>query len=72
MIELTREQLGILDHTLNRAAGRRYCGEGKDMEALCALGLMRPAGRVSWVPEPYYTFTKCGIEFLEHYNRVAE
>lgn len=57
---LNREQIGILDHTLHRAAGGLYCGDGKDMQALVAAGLMVSAGRKSFVPDEYFRITEAG------------
>lgn len=60
MNDLTREQWSILDHTINRAARGIFCGDSEDMQALVAAGLMQFAGRVSWVPDPYFRITDAG------------
>lgn len=67
IMELTREQIAILDHTEHRAAGGLYCGGGKDMVVLVSLGFMEPAGRKSFVPEPYYRITTAGHDALRAY-----
>lgn len=70
-IELTRNQIGILSHTVYRAAGGFYCGGGKDMEALVAAGLMQLAGRKSFVPDEYFRITSAGREALRSANSPA-
>ena len=40
------------------------CGDSKDMQELCNAGLMKHVGKVSWVPEPYFTITRKGISLL--------
>lgn len=57
---LTREQRDILHHTVHRAAGGFYCGGGKDMDVLVSRGLMRSAGRKSFVPDEYFAITVAG------------
>ena len=57
---LNREQIAILDHTEHRAARGLYCGGGKDMDALVALGLMESAGRAAWCPDEYFRITGKG------------
>jgi len=69
--ELNREQLCILDHTANRAANRYYCGDSPDMQALVKAGLMKSAGRKSFVPDEYFTITPEGCEVLRDATRPA-
>lgn len=69
---LTREQLSILDHTEHRAARGLYCGDGPDMDRLVELGLMELAGRVKYVPEPYYRITSAGRVRLNSAKRNPE
>lgn len=57
---LTKEQINILDHTINRAAGSLYCGGGKDMDALVSAGFMVSAGRKPFVPDEYFIITSTG------------
>lgn len=64
-LELSKNQIEILDHTLNRATGKRYCGECPDVRRLVIMGLMRELGKVSWVPDPYFTITDEGIKALQ-------
>jgi hypothetical protein len=59
---LNREQLSILDHTINRACRGMYCGDSPDMQSLVERGLMEFAGRVSFVPDPYFRITAAGRE----------
>lgn len=63
-MELNREQREILEHTVSRAAGGLYCGDGPDMQALVSAGLMEFAGRKSFVPDPYFRITSAGREAL--------
>jgi len=39
-MNINKEQISILDHTIHRAAGGLYCGDSLDMQALVAAGLM--------------------------------
>lgn len=64
-MELTKEQIDILDHTVNRATGSRFCGGGTVMDSLVKLGLMRSIGRVSWCPDEFFTVTDMGIAALK-------
>ena len=64
MLEITQNQMDILSHTFHEAANRFYCGDSEDMQALVQLGLMRSAGRKSFVPEEYFTITALGKKFL--------
>lgn len=63
-MELSREQIEILDHTEHRGAGRLYCGGSKDIDALVKSGLMEYAGRKSFVPDDYYRITEAGRRAL--------
>ena len=58
------EQMEIMKHTSGRAAGGLYCGDSPDMQALCANGLMEPAGRTSFVPDDYFRITDKGRKAL--------
>lgn len=58
--ELTEEQVGILDHTIHRAACGLYCGDGPDMQVLVKKGMMQMAGRKTFVPDPYFRITGKG------------
>jgi len=57
-MELTKEHIGIMRHTRDRAAGGFYCGEIP--KELVDEGLMEYAGRKSFVPDPYYRLTSKG------------
>lgn len=51
---------------MHRAAGGLYCGDGPDMDALVAAGLMAYAGRKAFVEWPYYKITEAGRKaFME-------
>jgi hypothetical protein len=63
---LTRAQVAILHHTVNRAAGHRYCGGGKTMDQLVEMGLMELIGYTAWCPDPYYGITTKGLAALRH------
>lgn len=64
-MKLTHEQFEIIDHTLHRAANQLFCGDSPSMQELVSLGLMKLAGRVSWVPSPYFYVTDAGREAWE-------
>lgn len=61
-MKLTKEQWSILDHTLHRAANRRYCGDSPAMEGLVRRGLMTCLGKASWCPDKFFTITGAGRE----------
>ena len=61
---LTEEQISIMDHTVHRAAGGRYCGGGKDMDRLVELGYMQYIGTPAWADDPFYSITSKGREAL--------
>ena len=63
--KMNKEQIEILKHTRDRAAGRMFCGGSEDMRALCKEGLMACVGRKSFIPDPYFTITKKGLGELE-------
>lgn len=63
-MELSKEQIQVLEHTIYQAAGGLYCGEDDDVKTLCKLGMMEPAGRKSFVPDPYFRVTNLGREYL--------
>lgn len=61
---MTREQIEIMEHTRDRAAGGYYCGDSPAMQGLVAEGLMAYAGRKSFVPDKYFQLTGKGREAL--------
>lgn len=67
-IELNEEEIAILDHTVNRAAGGRYCGDSDDMDILVDKGLMKCVGTVAWCPDKFYTITEEGRSILKQYK----
>ena len=68
-MKLTEQEYEILDHTQNRAAGKRFCGSSKEMDSLVKKGMMRYLGTLSFVPDKYYTITKKGEEVLQQKNK---
>lgn len=56
--ELSQREREILEHTVHRAAGGRYCGGGKDMEELVRRGLMKSLG--TFLGNPYFGITEQG------------
>jgi len=64
---LNTEQRAILDHTMNRAANRHYCGNSSDMQYLVRSGLMEFLGRKSFVSGAgeYFTITSKGKKALQ-------
>jgi hypothetical protein len=66
------EQLAIMRHAATRAANGHYCGDGPDMRALVARGLMESAGRKPFVPDEYFRLTEQGREFLRGRDKASE
>ncbi len=66
---LTKEQADIIQHTLYRAAGGRYCGDSIEMQELVKWGLMKSLGRCSFVPDEYFGVTSKGREALAGIER---
>jgi hypothetical protein len=67
------EEFDIVDHAINRAAGGLFCGDSPAMQRLVADGLMEPAGRKSFVPEPYFRVTDAGrAEWEKHRPKPAK
>ena len=67
---LSREQRGILEHTLYHAPQGLYCGDSPDMQSLVADGLMEEAGRLSFGPDLYFRITRKGKEALQQTEAV--
>lgn len=65
---MNKNQLDILKHASRRAAQGLFCGDSEDMQELVALGYMEPAGRKSFVPDPYFRLTILGLARLEATN----
>ncbi len=72
MVSLNREQVEILEHTAHRAAAGLFCGDSLAMQQLVELGLMEPAGRKSFVPDPYFRITLRGRRVLNGQAVVDE
>lgn len=68
-MELSKEEIAILDHTATRASAGAYCGDSPAMHRLVDLGLMRFRCKVDWVPEPYFVLTDAGRDEL---RRIKE
>ena len=64
-MNLTNEQIEIMAHIKSRAAQGMYCGDSPDMEKLVEAGLMEFAGKVSYVPDPYFRLTEKGLWTLK-------
>ena len=69
---LTNNQREILYHTAHRAANSLYCGDSEDMQELVRLGLMRSAGKKSFVPDEYFTITPKGKQVLRQESEAKE
>jgi hypothetical protein len=65
-LELTAEHYAIMEHTADRAAAGRYCGDSPQMRDLVALGYMRSLGRASWCPDEFFSITEAGRAILKH------
>jgi hypothetical protein len=70
-MKLNKEQLAILDHVVNRAAGDVYCGDSPDMQVLVKQGMMKSAGMKSFVPDEYFRITDKGREARRMSHREA-
>ena len=64
-MELKKEHLEILNHTLTRAAGGLYCGSSKEMQELVTTGYMISVGKKSFCPDEYFRITIKGRDFFE-------
>lgn len=69
-MQLTFDQLNILDHTANRAARGLFCGDSPAMQSLVKAGLMESAGRKSFVPDEYFRLTSKGREALQQHKEA--
>lgn len=69
---LNKEHISIMEHTSNRAARGLYCGDSKEMKDLVESGLMEPAGKVDWVPDPYFRLTHKGKLRLDRMRKGEE
>lgn len=61
-MKLNSEHIAILEHTSTSAPYFMYCGDSSEMQELVDGGLMRFAGKKSYVPDPYFTITDEGFE----------
>ena len=62
-MEMNNEHRSILAHTYKNHQ-KLFSGSSRERSELCEAGLMKWAGRKSFVPDPYYTITKAGIDEL--------
>lgn len=69
-MELNEEQIEIMIHTMRRAAGRMYCGNSPDMQALVEAGYMAAVGKKSFCPDEYFRITKEGEKALAEVNHA--
>jgi len=58
-MNLSKKHIAILSHT-SKNHQKLYCGSSKEMYELCLLGLMKSAGKKSFVPDGYFKITKAG------------
>lgn len=63
-MELTKNQIDILDHTKHRTANGLYCGDSEDMQVLVKNGLMYYQGTTKFCPDEYFGITVLGCKKL--------
>lgn len=71
-IFLTEKQFRTIEHTLERAAGQRYCGRNEAINELEKMGLMRCVGKASWCPDEYFKVTEKGREVFNQNSAGSE
>ena len=64
IMELTKDQIDILDHTEHRTANGCYVGDSEDMQKLIQLGLMCYVGRTAFCPDKYFRITGAGRQAI--------
>lgn len=64
MINLSQNQMNILEHTMYRAANGNYCGNSVGMQVLVNKGLMTSAGFNGFTPDEYFRLTVLGHKVL--------
>lgn len=62
IIQLSREQMEILNHTIHRTANGLYCGGSDAMSELVRAGYMRSQGKTGFCPDEYFSITPLGRE----------
>ena len=67
-MELTKEHFEILKHT---AKNGLYCGDSPEMQELVEFKLMEPAGRKSFVPDPYFRVGPDGKGMVEDMDELG-
>ncbi len=68
-MDLTKNQLDIIDHTMHRTANGLYCGNSDDMQVLVKSGLMGAQGTTGFCPDEYFYVTPKGKKvFAEQAN----
>lgn len=65
-MQLNNEQKSIIEHTIKNGI---FCGGSEDMNKLVDAGLIKYAGRKSFVPDPYYRVTPAGKQALNEVGR---
>ena len=63
-MELTKNQIDILDHTTHRTANGLFCGGSEDMQSLVENGLMYSQGTTGFCPDEYFGITQLGRKEL--------
>ncbi len=71
-MNLTEEEYEILDHTMNRAANRFYCGDSPAIQSLIAKGLMRSVGWKPCVGDEYFTICQAVSRLYLQYMKETQ
>ncbi len=66
-MEVTKEHESIMEHTMKNGL---FCGDSQEIRDLCSLKLMKPVGKKSFVPDPYFAITQEGKEYLSDCHEV--
>ena len=69
---LSKEELWILEHSVDRAAGGRFCGDSPAMESLVGKKMMAILGRTAWCPDVFFGITMIGRQALKADRILAE
>ena len=64
-MQLTDNQIDILDHTVHRTANGLFCGNSDDMQYLVDSGLMYRQGKTGFCPDEYFGITVNGKQALK-------
>ena len=63
-MDITNNQLDILEHTAYRTTGGFYCGDSSDMQTLVKSGFMVSVGGKSFVLDEYFKLTNTGRQAM--------